>query len=64
MAHSGNECVIGTAEEVQELRAQLEEEAEVSAQAYERVQKAESELAQLRADYTALQVSHTTHVAS
>lgn len=54
----------GTVEEVQELRAQLEEEAEVSAQAYDRVQRAESELAQLRADYTALQVSLNPHLAS
>ncbi len=58
-------CVCtGTVEEVQELRAQLEEEAEVSAQAYEQVQRAESELAQLRADYTALKVSCTSHMAS
>lgn len=47
----------GTHEEVQELRVQLEEEAEISAQAYERVQTAEAELAQLRSEYTALQVS-------
>jgi hypothetical protein len=41
---------------VQELRAQLEEEAEISAQAFERVQTAEAELTQLRSEYTALQV--------
>jgi len=46
----------GTHETVQELRAALEQEAEVSAQAFERVQAAEAELAELRADFTALQV--------
>lgn len=54
-------CLLsGTHETVQELRAALEQEAEVSAQAFERVQAAEAELAELRADFIAVQVQPGT----
>lgn len=56
LRHQINVFRAGTHEEVQELRAQMEEEAEMSAQAFERVQTAEAELTQLRSEYTALQV--------
>lgn len=50
------------AEELAELRGQLEEEAEFSAQAMERAQIAEADLVSVRSELAALKVPPTHHI--
>lgn len=51
-------CAADVDEEIQELRDQLEDEVEYSAEMYERAQLAEAELTTLRASMATSKVAH------